>query len=98
MRKTHGILLLTVSLVLRVGQASPEEPARTKESRADRRVSKPWLDRHGDPLPEGAVARMGTVRFRNATGSITSLRFSADGDTILSVGYDGAVRLWETAT
>jgi len=48
-----------------------------------------------DPLPEGAVARMGTLRFRQG-GSIAALAFSPDGKRIATAGGEKQpIRLWE---
>jgi WD40 repeat protein len=54
-------------------------------------------DCYGDPLPDGAVARMGTVRCRHA-GEVCLVGFLADGKTILSVGKDDTVRCWDAAS
>src|SRR5260370_11483489 len=40
-------------------------------------------DRYGDPLPEGAIARMGTLRFRHPTG-VRSICISNDAKTLVS--------------
>src|SRR5262245_15300046 len=66
------------------------------DSRADE--PKPKLDQHGDPLPDQAVARLGTIRFRQEGGS-AYLAFLPKGDSLVSVGYGrdehGPVRFWE---
>jgi RNA polymerase sigma factor (sigma-70 family) len=54
-------------------------------------------DQYGDPLPPGAVVRVGTIRFRHAEGVRCSV-FSPDGKTLITGGHDGLLRLWDLAT
>jgi WD40 repeat protein len=54
-------------------------------------------DRHGDPLPQGAVARLGTVRWR-LTAYGTAVAFSPDSKTLATGDEKGTVQLWDTAT
>src|SRR5438067_10219773 len=51
----------------------------------------------GDTLPPGAVARLGTVRYRNV-GRVFSVAFSPDGRTLLAGAWDRSIRLWDLAT
>ena len=55
------------------------------------------VDRYGDPLPPGAVARLGTVRLRHG-GRIYSLAVSPDSRILACGCSDGTVRLLETVT
>src|SRR5262249_42863439 len=57
----------------------------------------PKVDPHGDPLPPGAIARLGTVRWRHGDGAIF-VAFLPGGKTLLTVGRDETVREWDVAT
>jgi WD40 repeat protein len=56
----------------------------------------PRLDRYGDPLPEGAVARLGTTRFRHFWGP-SCAALSPDG-RVLVAGDEEVLRFWDTAS
>jgi WD40 repeat protein len=57
--------------------------------------AEPRLDRHGDPLPPGAVARLGTVRLRTAA---SVLALTPDGKTVLTVAGGRTVGRWDADT
>jgi hypothetical protein len=54
-------------------------------------------DAAGDLLPPGAVARLGTVRFRHG-GAVTTVAYFPDGKAVASGGLDGVIRVWDAAT
>lgn len=55
------------------------------------------LDRHGDPLPEGAIARFGSVRLRHGAW-IGALAYSPNGRSVVAGDRDGFIRLWRAST
>src|SRR5262249_39342947 len=55
----------------------------------------PLQDLHGDPLPDGAVLRLGTLQ-RRAVGA--ALAFQANGQSFVSVRGGRFLRVWDAAT
>ncbi len=91
-------VLLSIGVVaggitLRSPQPESEAPPAAAEKRPEPR---PPVDAHGDPLPDGATARLGTIRFNHGDG-LNHLFFSPDGKTIYSEG-GGSIRLWDAVT
>jgi RNA polymerase sigma factor (sigma-70 family) len=74
--------------------ALPDETRAAADKPAPARPS--GRDAFGDPLPAGAVARLGTVRFNHGEG-LQNLLFTPDGKTVVSTG-EGTFRLWDAAT
>ena len=58
---------------------------------------KPTVGRWGDPLPEGAYARLGSHRLRHRSG-ISCLAYSPNGRFLISGGDDGVVSVWDAQT
>jgi WD40 repeat protein len=80
----HPRILAAVLTFLTAALVRAEPPART--------------DRFADPLPEGAVARLGTLRFREPDTIVTSA-LSPDGTTLATVGWRrDLVRFLDAAT
>ena len=51
-------------------------------------------DENGDPLPAGAIARMGTLRWRHAD-AVNYVAYTPDGKMVLTAGQDNVIKLWE---
>src|SRR5262245_65216575 len=59
-------------------------------------ADKPRSDLHGDSLPEGVLARLGTVRLRPG-GPPFSAAIAPDGKTLATAEW-GTLRFWDLAT
>jgi WD40 repeat protein len=86
---------------LLLGSGQAEERAETQEKLIKTRQTKQvpnLVDQYGDPLPEGALARLGTQRFRHvhSMGDLPTA-FSPHSKTVVTVG-DGIMRRWDTST
>ncbi|MHC4506216.1 MAG: WD40 repeat domain-containing protein, partial [Planctomycetota bacterium] len=93
-----GMMLRTLALAATAAFALCDagDAAAAAESRAG---SRPRTDLYGDPLPPGAVARIGTVRLP-AGGWGRRIAFSPDGEILASCVGAGSpeANLWETGT
>src|SRR5262249_17303614 len=97
---TTGLLACGASLVApwawaeKQGNAPPPEGRGAEPPEPEGRPVRD--DRYGDPLPEYALARLGTVRFRHNRG-VDGLALSPDGKTVFG-GGGRSVRAWDAAT
>lgn len=57
--------------------------------------AKPRTDLYGDPLPPGAVMRLGTIRLRHRDARVA---FSKEGKQLISCDTEGTVRVWDAAS
>jgi RNA polymerase sigma factor (sigma-70 family) len=98
--KIATALLLAACLIGGVSLAlgvRPQEKAKPASSPPKAEGDKPKTDLHGDPLPDGALARLGTVRWRHGD-QVLALGYSADGKMLASGSIDEAVHLWDAKT
>jgi RNA polymerase sigma factor (sigma-70 family) len=78
--------------------ATDEQPAKDAKPPATKPVAegpKSKLDLHGDPLPPGAIMRLGTLERRAVDAK---LAMSADGKSIIGVRAGKYVHVWDAAT
>src|SRR5262249_39139381 len=91
---TRALLIGSVTLLLCQSVGNP--PPVWARSSAPAPETQGAVDRAGDVLPAGAIARLGTLRWRY-DGSATTLAYSPDG-RILAGSCAGKIILWESAT
>ena len=76
--------------------AGPEAPAPRP---ANTSAEGTRTDRFGDPLPAGALSRLGTLRFRTGNpGGVSSVAFGPAGKFLISAHGNDTVHVWEPKT
>jgi WD40 repeat protein len=89
-----GYLLLAA--VLTLGLGTPAHCESAPEGNTAQKNQQPLrTDRYGDPLPPGAIARLGTLRWRHPRAFLLS--FAPDGKTLVTAGHDD-VRFWDISS
>jgi WD40 repeat protein len=88
-----SLLAALAALAATCGSCEAQSP-----QEADRGGAKPAagarVDRYGDPLPAGALVRIGTVRSREAS-LVKSICVSPDGKVLVSIDFANTARVWD---
>jgi len=90
-------LLLIVCLALCALSPARSAPPPASNEKEPRQGKTARVDRYGDPLPPGALARLGTRRFRHHE-ALAAVALTPDGKTVAASGPRSGVRLWEAVT
>ncbi len=73
---------------------SPEPKAAAADDAKVEAQPRPGFDLYGDPLPAGALVRLGSTHLRQGHNAQT-VAFAPDGKTLVSTGSDHLARQWD---
>ncbi len=94
-------LLLAAGLLALIGlpgqPAAVAQPSDGKDEKTNAQAEPGKTDLFGDPLPKGAKARMGTLRWRHG-GNVTFVGLTAEGKQVITACTDGFFRVWDRST
>src|SRR5208283_3450347 len=78
--------------VTEAGQQQAEEFIAADAPPAQEKAAK--SDLYGDPLPPGALARLGTIRWRHGA-AVSFVGYAQSGKQLVTASADGFFRVWE---
>src|SRR5271156_2207355 len=90
LRRPRVFLSFLVGLLLSTASFAAADSSQTTSANR--------TDLYGDPLPTGAIARLGTIRFRSSELRAAQLGVTPDGKQLISVGRFGSVLVWDAAS
>src|SRR2546422_10573065 len=91
------LAVIALALVVYAQDKVPSDIGTLDKERVEKAFKRPSrIDRFGDPLPSGALMRIGTIRYR-AGASINKAAISPDGKS-LAAAHEGGITVIELAT
>jgi len=97
-----AIPLMIGAAGLRAGESPEAPPATSDQAPADSVVEaampQAGHDIYGDPLPNGAISRLGTIRLRQPGQGWRRIAFLPDGAELVVGGLDSDARCWDART
>jgi WD40 repeat protein len=91
------ILIFGAWLVFAGSKALPQITPNKGTESAGRRKKPAALDCFGDPLPAGALARLGTTRFRHGS-TVHFVAFLGHGEELITASSIEGLQVWDVAT
>ncbi|QJW99571.1 sigma-70 family RNA polymerase sigma factor [Frigoriglobus tundricola] len=91
-----SVVLLAGGLAAGAGLVMSDGPTKSTPPKEETADTKARSDAFGDPLPEGAVMRLGSVLFRH--DGVRDFVLLPDGKSVLTSGSDHQLRTWDLTT
>jgi RNA polymerase sigma factor (sigma-70 family) len=94
-----GVLVVAICFgfgLLMLFHPNPSEQAANAKKDVPKKIVTEKADFFGDPLPEGAIVRLGNTRFRHT--DLSHFAISSDSKTAISGGSDNLLRTWDLST
>jgi RNA polymerase sigma factor (sigma-70 family) len=95
--KVAALVLMSVGLAAAAGVLARPKPAAPAPPPAPVAGPQARVGEDGDPLPGGALFRLGSLRLRHRT-TLRSVAFTPDGKYLASGGWDRVISFWDPAT
>lgn len=81
-----------------MGRRLEKEPKEKGSAMLKEEKPRMRTDRYGDPLPAGALARLGSIRWRKPLFGIDALIAAANGKSLVTANSERGISIWDIAT